>query len=174
MNIKDNIYLNKYNLKPYIILENYIYQFNWDIIEINEEIDLNIFENKELFIKLSDINTELLLNYLQIHFDKYKILENNTTFLKKWRLVYYYHSDCNIPAIITNVNSIVFNENNKEIDYIEIITLKWDKIRINKENITTSLYKLVNLEEIQIDLILEILFFYNLDDNNISIKPFLK
>jgi len=174
MNIKEYIYINRHNLKPYIFLENYIYQFNWDIIEINEDVDINIFKNKEIFIKLSDIDIELLLNYLQKYFDKYKILDNDSSFLKKWRLIYYHHTNCNLPAIITNINYISINDNNKELDYIEIITFIWNKIRINKENLSTSLYKLVNLEEIQIDLILEILFFYDLNNHSISINPFLK
>lgn len=157
--ILDNVFFDKNDNQIFIIFGNTILWKKWilkdSIINMNDLISFNQID----FYKLKE--------YLVNKIDIYKI-SKTSEFIKYWRLINLLNEGKLTNWIISNVNYF----ENKEIDKIQITLEEGKEMIINNHHINYLIRTINNVDDIDLDIIIEIFFYYNNIDLNVN--EFLK
>ena len=169
--LTEKIFLNKDNWRFYIVFNNSVYQFNGEIIEIYDD-DLDILQWNN-FTTFNNIDIDKLYNYLKDDIDIYNILES-CDFYIRWRLVKVIYNGQLYTAIIANIMEKMINDIDLDIYTIDVLLETGHTLTILKEYIHSNIQPLTSDIDIKIDGILEVLWYYNVENLDINFKQFLK
>jgi len=168
--LENKIYININNWTFYILFNYMIYQYNWDVVEANIQ-DMEFLHSDD-YIKINDFNINYFYDYLISYVDVYKITNDNN-FFKKGRLLKIIQNNDSQYGIIYEAKFNELKNWEYEIFSIDVLNEEGNIITIWKDYVYNILYPVANELDIKIDIIIEILWYYNMSNIDINYSEFI-